>query len=132
MAGILTKGIKLSYKSTSTGSTYTDLNNLQSFPDLGGSKDTLEDTVMSSGSHTFTGGLENYGDGLGFGFLYEKTQFTTLNGLTGIQYWQITMPDGTTKATFTGECSVKLDGKGVNELLTYVLTITPNSNIVWS
>lgn len=77
----ISKGIKLSY--ISTGSTYTDLTNLQSIPDLGGSTDSIEITVLSDAAHTYTAGLKNYGDTIDFVFLYDKTQFTTLSGLTG-------------------------------------------------
>lgn len=136
MAGLLTKGIKLSYKATGS-SDYTDLTNLQEIPDIGGDIDTVEVTTLDDVAHTYINGLEDYGDSLDFVFLYDKTQFTTLKGLSGTINWQVGLPDGTSgaissKAQFTGECHVRLDGKGTNEALTYTLSITPNSAITWA
>lgn len=130
MAGILTKGVKLSYGATS--SNYTDLTNLQEYPDLGGTADSVEVTTLDDAAHTFINGLLSYGDSLDFVFLYDKTQFGTLRGLSGSQYWKVSIPDGTngaisTTITFQGECSVSLDGKGTNEAMTYTLSIKPNS-----
>ena len=76
MAGILTKGVKLSYGATS--SNYTDLTNLQEYPDLGGTADSVEVTTLDDAAHTFINGLLSYGDSLDFVFLYDKTQFSTL------------------------------------------------------
>jgi hypothetical protein len=78
----------------------------------------------------YTDGIKNYGDSLSFKFLYEDTQFSTLNGLTGSSEWKVELPEGTT-CTFGGSCSVKLDGVGVNAVLTYTLNIKPNSEMVW-
>ena len=133
MAGTLTKGLKLSYKATSGGSTFTDLTNLQEFPDLGGSRDTVETTTLDDSAHVYIDGLENYGDSLEFIFLYEKTQFEALQALSGIIDWKVTLP-GTSGATctFKGSCSVRLNGTGTNDALKYTLTITPNSAAVWA
>lgn len=133
MAGILTKGLKLSYKATSSGSTFTDLTNLQEFPDLGGSRDTVETTTLDDSAHVYIDGLENYGDSLEFTFLYEKTQFEALQALSGNISWKVTLP-GTSSATcsFSGSCSVRLNGMGVNSVLTYTLAITPSSAAVWA
>ena len=128
----ISKDIKLSYKESSD-STYTDLTNLQEIPDLGGSKDSIEVTVLSDAAHTYTDGLENYGDSVDFKFLYEKTQFDTLNGLDGQINWKVTLP-GTNGATcsFSGSCSVTLDGVGTNAALTYTLKVKPNSSMIWA
>ena len=133
MAGTLTKGLKLSYKATSSGSTYTDLTNLQEFPDLGGSRDTVETTTLDDAAHVYIDGLENYGDSLEFTFLYEKTQFEALQALSGNVSWKVTLP-GTSAATcsFSGSCSVRLNGTGVNDALKYTLAITPSSAAVWA
>lgn len=136
MAGILSKGIKLSYK-TGTGSSYTDLTNLQEIPDLGGDIDTVEVTVLTDAAHTYINGLKDYGDSLDFTFLHDKTQFDTLEGLTGSVDWKVSIPDGTSGAigstcTFSGECAVRFNGVGTNDALTYTLSITPNTAMVWS
>ena len=78
----------------------------------------------------YTDGIKNYGDSLSFKFLYEKAQFTALNGLTGDVSWQVELPDNAT-CTFNGTGSVRLDGVGVNAALTYTLNIKPTSAMVW-
>lgn len=126
----ISKGIKLSYKE-GTGSTYTELTNLQEIPELGGDSEAIEITVLSDAAHMYTDGIKNYGDSLAFKFLYEKAQFTTLNGLAGSVDWKVELPDGAS-CTFSGTCSVKLDGVGVNAALTYTLSVKPNSEMAWA
>ena len=125
---VISKGIKLSYKAS--GETYTDLTNLQEIPDLGGETEAIEITTLADAAHMYTDGLLNYGDSLGFKFLYEKDQFSTLSALTGSQGWKVQLPDSAT-CTFSGACSVKLDSVGVNAALTYTLSIKPDSAMVW-
>lgn len=131
----ISKGIKLSYKTN--GETYTDLTNLQEIPELGGDTESIEITVLSDAAHMYTNGIKNYGDSLTFKFLYDTTQFTTLNSLSGSVGWKVSLPDGEngaidTTCTFNGTCSVKLDGVGVNSALTYTLSIKPNSEMTWA
>ena len=127
---VISKGIKLSYK-TSTEESYTELTNLQEIPELGGDAEAIEVTVLSDAAHMYTDGILNYGDSLAFTFLYEKTQFTTLQGLTGNVNWKVELPDATA-CTFSGTASVKLAGVGVNAALTYTLSIKPNSAMTWA
>lgn len=126
---VISKGITLSYKKGS--SEFVELTNLQEIPELGGDTEAIEITTLADSAHMYTDGLKNYGDSLAFKFLYEKAQFTTLNGLTGSTEWKVTLPDGTA-CTFGGTCSVKLDGVGVNAALTYSLAVKPNSEMVWA
>jgi hypothetical protein len=107
------------------------LTNLQEIPELGGEKDKIEITTLADGAHVYTDGLDNYGDSLAFKFLYEKTQFSELQALDGSQECVVSLPDGTT-CSFSGACSVKLDGVGNNTALTYTLSITPDSEMVWA
>lgn len=107
------------------------LTNLQEIPELGGTRESIEITTLSDDAHMYTDGILNYGDNISFKFLYEKEQFTTLNGLKGTQTIVVTLPD-TSTCTFTGTCSVKLDGVGINAPLTYTLNVKPNSAMVWA
>lgn len=120
---VISKGITLSYGDTV-------LTNLQEIPELGGEVEAIEITTLADAAHMYTDGIKNYGDSLAFKFLYEETQFSTLNGLTESQQWKVTLPDGATCA-FGGTCSVKLDGVGINAALTYTLSIKPNTDMVW-
>ena len=126
---VISKGITLSYKAS--GGTLKALTNLQEIPDLGGETEAVEITTLADSAHTYTDGLKNYGDSLAFKFLYESAQFAELNGLSGSQEWVVTLPDDET-FTFSGSCSVKLDGVGVNAALTYTLAIKPNTEMVWA
>lgn len=107
------------------------LTNLQEIPELGGTRESIEITTLGDDAHMYTDGILNYGDNISFKFLYEKEQFTNLNGLTGTQTIVVTLPDSST-CTFSGTCSVKLDGVGINAPLTYTLNVKPNSAMVWA
>ena len=120
----ISKGIKL-YKDE------VELTNLQEIPELGGDVEAIEITTLADAAHMYTDGIKNYGDSLAFKFLYEKAQFTELNGTKESTTWKVELPDGAT-CTFTGTCSVKLDGVGVNAALTYTLAIKPNSSMEWA
>lgn len=126
---VISKGIELSYKAT--GETYTTLTNLQEIPELGGETESIEITTLADEGRVYTDGIKNYGDNLSFKFLYDKTQFEALSALTGSISWKVELPDGAS-CTFSGTCSIKLDGAGVNAALTYTLNIRPNSKMVWA
>jgi hypothetical protein len=126
---VISKGIKLSYKIGEAE--YIELTDLQEVPELGGTAESLEITTLDNAAHMYTDGILNYGDSLSFKFLYETEQFTTLNELEGSNGWKVALPDGTSCA-FSGTSSVKLDGVGVNAVLTYTLAVKPDSEMVWA
>jgi hypothetical protein len=107
------------------------LTNLQEIPELGGEAEAIEITTLADAAHMYTDGILNYGDSLQFKFLYEKAQFTELSELEGSQPVVVTLPDNAT-CTFSGTCSVKLDGVGVNAALTYTLSVKPDSAMIWA
>lgn len=120
----ISKGIKL-YKGS------VELTNLQEIPELGGDAEAIEITTLADAAHTYTNGILNYGDSLTFKFLYDKTQFSTLQGDDAVSEWKVELPDGAT-CEFSGTHSVKLDGVGVNAALTYTLSVKPNSAMEWA
>ena len=128
MAGILTKGITLSYKKD--GSNYSVIANLQECPELGGTAENVEVTTLADGNKKYIKGIKDFGE-LAFKFLYDKTQFAALQALDGSIGWQVELPDDST-CTFTGTASIKLDGVGVNAALTYTLSIKPDSEMTWA
>ena len=131
MAGILTKGITLGYK-TGEGTSYTNLTNLQEIPEIGnGAPEKIEVTTLSDDVKTYIAGLGDSGQDLTFKFLYEKEQFQTLLAMVDSCSWQVSMPDGV-KATFEGTPSVKFDGASPNSALTYTLTVIVESAISFS
>lgn len=106
------------------------LTNLQEIPELGGESEAIEITTLADDAHMYTDGILNYGDSLAFKFLYEQAQFNELQALDGSQEVVVTLPDNTT-CSFSGACTVKLDGVGVNAALTYTLSIKPDSSMIW-
>ena len=98
--------------------------------------DSVEVTTLTDGAHMYIAGLKDYGDSIDFTFLYEPTQFATLNALSGDNSWKLSLPDGAegaidTTCTFTRECSVRLLGKTYNDAMQYTLSIKPTSEMVW-
>ena len=75
MAGLLTKGIKLSYAAKGQDS-FTELTNLQEIPEIGnGAPEKIEVTVLTDEAKKYIAGLGDSGQDLAFKFLYEKEQF---------------------------------------------------------
>lgn len=130
MAGILSKGITLSYKA-GAGSEYTVLTNLQEIPEIGNNaREKVEVTVLTDDNKQYIAGLGDSGQDLSFKFLFEKEQFTTLAGINDRTDWKVTLP-GEVSATFSGTPSIKMDSMGTNAALTYTLNITVESDIAF-
>lgn len=132
MAGILTKGIKLSYKKQ--GSTYEEILNLQECPDLGGTAEKVDVTVLADGNKKYINGVKDFGD-LDFKFLYDNSGATSnyrvVRGLEEagkVVEWKVTFPDNTEFA-FSGEVTTSIDGASVNNAITFTANITLNSDI---
>ena len=125
---VISKGITLSY---GQGDIFNELTNLQEIPALGGTSEAIEITTLADAAHMYTDGILNYGDSLAFKFLYEKEQFNTLVAINESTGWKVALPDGAT-CTFSGTCSVSLDGVGVNAALTYTLSVKPDSEMIWA
>lgn len=132
MAGILTKGITLSYKKD--GSTYDVIANLQECPELGGTAENVEVTTLADGNKKYIKGIKDFGE-LAFKFLYDnsgaESNYRIVRGLEeagNIVEWKVTFPDNTTFA-FSGEVTTAIDSAAVNAALTFTATITLNSDI---
>lgn len=108
------------------------LTNLQEIAELGNNaREKIDVTVLSDGVKKSIAGLADPSQDLAFKFLYEKAQFDELVALVGSYEWRVTLPDGTT-ATFNATPSVKLAGVGVSAALTYTLTLSVESEIVFA
>lgn len=131
MAGILSKGITLSYKKNTT---YEVIPNLQEVPELGGSAEKVDVTTLADGNYKYINGIKDFGD-LAFKFLYdnagETSNYRVCRGLEEagqVVEWKVEFPDGT-GFTFSGEASTAIDSAAVNAALTFTLNITLNSDI---
>lgn len=130
-----THKIKVYYKTSSTGSDYTQIVNVDSFPDLGGTKDRVEVTNLSDSCHRYIDTIDNYGDTLTFTAYYDKTEFNAVKALIGVVYWKVEINDNDsapTACTFSGSVDVQIGGGGVGEALKYNINITPNSAMVFA
>ena len=132
MAGLLTKGITLSYKKD--GSNYEVIANLQECPELGGTAENVEVTTLADGNKKYIKGIKDFGE-LAFKFLYDnsgaESNYRIVRGLEeagNIVEWKLTFPDNTTFA-FSGEVTTPIDSAAVNAALTFTATITLNSDI---
>lgn len=126
MAGILSKGITLSYK---VDGEFVVLTNLQEIPEIGnGAREKIEVTVLTDDNKQYIAGLGDSGQELSFKFLHEKEQFTALAAITETADWEVALPDGI-KATFSGTPSIKMDSASTNAALTYTLTVMVESDI---
>lgn len=132
MAGILTKGITLSYKKD--GSTYAVIANLQECPELGGTAENVEVTTLADGNKKYIKGIKDFGE-LAFKFLYDnsgaESNYRIVRGLEeagNVVEWKVTFPDNTAFA-FSGEVTTAIDSAAVNAALTFTATITLNSDI---
>ena len=131
MAGLLTKDIKLSYKKDST---YTEIPNLQEWPELGGTAEKVDVTTLADGNKKYINGIKDFGD-LAFKFLYDNSTTTSnyrvVRGLEeagNVVDWKVTFPDNTEFA-FSGEVTTAIDSASVNNALTFTANITLNSDI---
>lgn len=127
MAGILTKDMSLAYGS---GESKKVLTNLMEIPEIGNNApEKIDVTVLTDSVKRSIAGLGDSAQDLAFKFLYEEEQFLELDGLSGTQSWEVAIPGGDVKATFTGTPSVKLGSAAPNGALTYTLNVSVESAI---
>ena len=134
MAGILSKGITLSYKKDTQ---FVVIPDLQEVPDLGGSAEKVDVTTLADGNYKYINGIKDFGD-LEFKFLYSnsgtESNYRICRGLEEagkVVEWKVEFPDGTS-FEFSGEPSTTIDGQSVNSAITFTLNITLNSDITVS
>ena len=128
-------------KGSGTGTiTYAKLIDIKDFPDLFGEPEQLETTTLSDGAQTFIPGIKSQ-ESLTFTANYTKDDFMTVKDLEGTDtpyaVWfggtesqGVVTPTGSDgKYEFNGDIRVSISGKGVNEVLEMVLTITPSTPV---
>ena len=120
--------------------TYEKLVDIKDFGDIGGSPELLETTSLSNGMQTFIEGIMA-SDAIPFTLNYELEEYQKLLALKGIEgnysIWfggtesaGVVTPTGSEgKFNFKGLASVRVLGKGVNEVREMELSITPTSEI---
>ena len=123
-----------------TGTTYEKLVDIKDFPDLGGAPEMLETTTLSDGMQTYIEGIMS-SDALEFTINYDLDTYTTLSALKGTEtefavWFGGTESNGTVTPTgsegkfeFKGYLSVRVNGKGVNEVKEATISIAPSTPI---
>jgi len=122
------------------GDTYEKLVDIKDFPDLGGSPEMLETTTLSDPMQTYVEGIQSQ-DALEFTINYELAKYRELVGLKGVEtdfaVWfggdeqgnTITPTGAEGKFNFKGYLSVRVVGKGTNEVKEAVVSIAPSTPI---
>lgn len=132
---INTYQIYLMHKASS-GSTYTKLVDIKSFPDMGQPANGLETTTLSDAARTYIKGIGETPQNLDFTCNYTLTDYNTLAALVGSEedyaVWfggtSAGVPDGHEgKYTFSGYLDVYVTGGGVNEVVNMTCSIAPST-----
>ena len=127
-------------------SDYDKLVDIKSFPDLGGTPETLDTTTLSDNMTTSIPGIQSL-EALSFDANYTKESYSTLDEQSktdlasdeGTDYavWfgadSEGKPDGHNgKFSFKGKMSVNPTGGGVNEVVGMNITIAPSTPITFA
>lgn len=136
-------GALLSYSATSTG-TYTSLYSITSVPDLGGAPEQIDVTTIYDSMRKNIPGVQANDDlefqGLRGEFAAPNAASSALVDEYGVlsaldndtaYYWKLTYPDGSTH-TWGAYPRTHQNGFGVNEALTYTLTLTVITDITYT
>jgi len=138
MAGILSKGIKFKYSTTSTMTSAVDLSDiLQEVPAMGGAADKVDVTTLADSNYKYINGVKDFGD-LEFTFLYDAAKYKAMFDLNdALTYFQVEFPDGTgtgssahgTQFSFSGFPSTATGSASVNGAMQFTVSINLNSDI---
>lgn len=123
-----------------TGEVYEKLIDIKDFPDLGGAPEMLETTTLSDSMQTYIEGIQSQ-DALEFTVNYDLETYTTISAMKGTEsefaVWfggtesgGVVTPTGSEgKFNFKGYCSIRVSGKGTNEVKEAVVSIAPSTPI---
>ena len=123
-----------------TGETYEKLVDIKDFPDIGGAPEMLETTTLSDSMQTFIEGIMS-SDAMEFTINYDLDTYTTLSAMKGTEnefaIWfggtesaGVVTPTGDEgKFAFKGYLSVRVVGKGVNEVKEATISLAPSTPI---
>lgn len=108
--------------------TYTKLIDIKDFPDMIGDPNMLETTTLSDGQQTYIAGIKS-ADMLTFTANYTKEDWEKCKALEGKSTaYKLKFGDGS-EFTWTGQLSLGLPGKGVDEVLEMTLNIAPSTAV---
>ena len=118
---------------TSQAGSYTQLCKIKSYPDLGGSPETIETTDLEDTFQTFVQGVQSM-DAMEFTCNYNPTDYAAVvNAIpSGTDLWyQIEFGSSGAQGKFqwSGTHSVRVTGGDVNAVREMVITVIPSSAI---
>lgn len=123
--GLLTKDVELHYDNNGN---FERIDYLMEVPELGGEPEQVEVTTLQDGTRKYIPGIKDPGD-LEFNFLYDNetsgSNFRIAQGLAEAGDpvdFKVVFPDGTEWA-FSGIPNVRINSGGVNEALTFTMSI---------
>lgn len=124
---ITTQDTYLIYKKQST---YENLVDIKSFPDLGTAPGTVDVTTLRNACKVYLRGLIDTG-ALEFTANYDKADFAKLKALTGVQHFGVQFgKDGKDGVfLFDGELTVTVNGGGVEEAVEMTVSIVVSSEL---
>lgn len=140
MAGILSKGAKLSASATESG-TYQEIANVKTIPGLGGTKEKVDVTSLGDENFKNINGLINYGD-LTFNCIFdnsgETSNYRIIRGYEetdAVVYWKVEYPDKLTSSghgttfSFAAQVAAATDPLEVNGAITFNAQMALQSKI---
>lgn len=119
---------------------YEKLVDIKNFPDLGGAPEMLETTTLSDSMQTFVEGIQSQ-SALEFTINYDLETYQKINAMKGVEtefsVWfggteagdTITPTGDDGKFNFKGYISIRVGGKGVNEVKEATISIAPSTPI---
>ncbi len=137
--GLLSLGIKLSYKAHGGNGTFAEIPGLQEIPDLGGEPEKVDVTTLANATRRYINGIKDY-DSFSFTFLYDNTDanssYRICKGIEDayiadptVSYdFQVEFPDET-KFTFEGNATTSIVGQSVNSAIQFNFNISLLSDI---
>ena len=123
-----------------TGETYEKLVDIKDFPDIGGAPEMIETTTLSDSMQTYIEGIMS-SDAMEFTINYDLNTYETLLAMKGTEtefaIWfggtesasGVTPTGDEGKFAFKGYLSVRVVGKGVNEVKEATVSIAPSTPI---
>ena len=121
-------------------SAYEKLVDIKDYPDIGGSPETLETTTLSDSMQTYINGIQS-SEAMEFTINYTSAIFDEIDAMAetetqfaiwfgGTEEAGIVTPTGDEgKFEFKGYISIRVSGKGVNEVREAVISIAPSTVI---
>lgn len=121
-------------------STYSVLNQIKDYPDLGGAPELLETTDLSDTKQRFIFGVQS-GEAMPFTCNFTPSGYSAIKALErqllDLSIWfggtvgsdgKVTPTGDDLKLDFKGYVSVYISGKGVNEVREMIITVAANTD----